>query len=79
MTGRSLTFPESRSRSLALGSELVRRGALRGDVLAMLLPNCVEYPLVFSGANAAGVTLTTLNPIYTAAEVIDTIIHCFPQ
>ncbi len=69
LTGRSLTYAESRARALSMGSELRRRGAEKGDVMAIFLPNCVEYPLIFSGANAAGVANTTLNPIYTPPEV----------
>ena len=37
--------------------------------MALLLPNCVEYPLVFAGAAGAGVILTTINPLYTSMEI----------
>ncbi len=69
VTYRTLTYAESRAQSLSLASELSRRGAKRGDVMAILLPNCVEYPLVFSGANGAGLANTTLNPMYTPNEI----------
>ncbi len=69
VTGRSLDYATAKAQSLAFGSELVRRGAAKDDVMAILLPNCVEYPLVFSGAAGAGVINTTLNPIYTPNEV----------
>ena len=29
-------------------------GAKKGDVLAMFLPNCMEYPVVFGAATNAG-------------------------
>ena len=35
----------------------------------MFLPNCIEYPLIFAAAPGVGMTLTTLNPIYTAREI----------
>jgi acyl-CoA synthetase (AMP-forming)/AMP-acid ligase II len=44
-------------------------GAKKGDVMAMLLPNCIEYPMIFAAGPGIGVTITTLNPIYTAAEI----------
>ncbi len=34
-----------------------------------MLPNCVEFPLVFTGATSAGMAVTTMNPIYTAREI----------
>ena len=37
--------------------------------LGIFLPNCIEYPLVFSGAARANVTTTTLNPAYTPREI----------
>ena len=33
---------------------LKQMGANKGDVLAMFLPNCMEYPVVFGAATDAG-------------------------
>ena len=33
------------------------------------MPNSVEYVLAFTGATGVGMTVTTFNPAYTAAEV----------
>ena len=33
---------------------LKQMGAKKGDVLAMFLPNCMEYPVVFGAATNAG-------------------------
>ena len=44
-------------------------GAEKGQVIAMFLPNCVEFPVVFSGATNAGMVVTTMNPIYTSTEI----------
>ena len=35
----------------------------------MLLPNCVEYPIIFSGAASVNIPTTTMNPIYTPFEI----------
>ena len=40
-----------------------------GQVLGMFLPNCVEFPIMFSGATNAGMVVTTMNPIYTSTEI----------
>ena len=39
------------------------------DVLAMILPNCVEFPIIFSGAASVNVPTTTMSPIYTPFEI----------
>ena len=44
-------------------------GVEKGQVIAMFLPNCVEFPVVFSGATNAGMVVTTMNPIYTSTEI----------
>ena len=38
--------------------------------IGVLLPNCVEYPVIICGALHAGVTVTTLNPGYTLSEIV---------
>ena len=44
-------------------------GAQKGQVLAMFLPNCMEFPIVFGGATNAGLPVTTMNPIYKSTEI----------
>ena len=69
ITERSLTYADSYSQSLSFGLSLRDAGAQKDDVLALLLPNSIEFALVFTGAPAVGVTLTTMNPIYTPTEI----------
>ena len=38
-------------------------------MVAIVLPNLPEYPVIFMGASEAGFVVTTLNPIYTAGEI----------
>lgn len=40
-----------------------------GDVVAVMLPNCPEYPVVIFGTIQAGGVLTTINPIYKEFEI----------
>ena len=51
------------------GSGLLRSGAEPGEVVAALLPNIPEYPILFMAAAEAGLVLTTLNPVYTTGEI----------
>jgi acyl-CoA synthetase (AMP-forming)/AMP-acid ligase II len=56
------------SRSLA---RMLQDGGLqRGERVALYSPNCPEYAVVAYGASIAGGTLTTLNPLYRAREVV---------
>ena len=33
------------------------------------MPNNPEYIMIYSGASDLGVTITTVNPVYTASEI----------
>lgn len=37
--------------------------------MAIILPNCVQFPIIFSGAASVNVPTTTMNPIYTPFEI----------
>jgi len=41
----------------------------RGDVVALVLPNMMEYVMMFMAAAACNATLTLCNPLYTAREL----------
>ncbi len=41
----------------------------RGERVAVMLPNCLAYPLLAFGALKAGLVLTGINPLYTADEI----------
>jgi len=69
VSGRSYSLGQARELAGRVGSGLLRTGAKQGDVVAALLPNMPEYPILFMGAAEAGLVLTTLNPLYTAGEI----------
>lgn len=68
-SGRTLTYGEFAGAVKAFAGGLSARGLGRGDVIAIMAPNIPEYAIVFHGAAWAGVTVTTVNPTYTAGEV----------
>ena len=41
----------------------------RGERLAIILPNILQYPIVLFGALRAGLTVVNVNPLYTAKEM----------
>ena len=68
-SGRQLTYGELRRDIGRLARGLARRGFGRGQVFAICCPNLPEYATAFLGVNAAGGTVTTMNPMYTAEEI----------
>jgi acyl-CoA synthetase (AMP-forming)/AMP-acid ligase II len=68
-TGRELSYSDLARSVRALAAGLASRGFAKGDTLAIYLPNVPEYALAFHGAASAGARATTVNPLYTAAEL----------
>lgn len=66
---RDLTFGELENRSNACARGLARIGVQKGDRVALLVPNSVEFEVAFFGGSKAGAILTSLNPAYKEEEV----------
>ena len=68
--GTTLSFAEldGSSRNFA-GFLQSRLGLGKGDRLAIMLPNLLQYPVALFGALRAGVTVVNVNPLYTPREV----------
>ncbi len=45
-------------------------GITRGDRIAIMLPNLLQYPVVLFGILRAGLTVVNINPLYTARELV---------
>ncbi|KAG6459991.1 4-coumarate--CoA ligase 1 [Manduca sexta] len=69
-TGRGYTYEQGFKLSNTFAANLRKKFKIRdGDVVAVMLPNIPDFPLVTMGIMEAGGTVTTINPIYTAHEV----------
>ena len=68
--GRHLTYRQldRMSRDFAAWLQHVA-GLKRGDRLAIMLPNVLQYPIAMFGALRAGMTVVNTNPLYTAPEL----------
>jgi long-chain acyl-CoA synthetase len=64
-----LTFPELGRRAHAVANWLAEHGIGRGDVVAVHLPNCRQYPAVYYGILLAGATFSPTNPLLPAADL----------
>ena len=67
--GRSLTFGELEHLAAAFGAWLQSRGLARGTRIALMMPNCLQYPVCVFGALRAGYAVVNVNPLYTAREL----------
>ena len=68
-TGRTLTYNQLREQTNKFSAGLNERGFKKGDVMAIFIPNMPEYALVFNAVASVGGINTTVNPLYTAAEL----------
>lgn len=67
--GRVVTFGELDVMTRNAGAWLQARGLARGARVAVMLPNCIQYPVFMFGALRAGFTVVNVNPLYTAREL----------
>lgn len=44
-------------------------GLKKGDRIALMMPNLLQYPVAIFGATRAGLTVVNTNPLYTAPEL----------
>lgn len=42
----------------------------QNDRIALMMPNILQYPIAIFGALKAGLIVTNMNPLYTAAEIV---------
>ena len=67
--GATLTYAEVERLSSAFGACLGGLGLARGDRVAIMMPNLLQYPVAMIGALRAGLTVVNVNPLYTAGEL----------
>lgn len=62
---KTYTYLQLQRNTAAFATSLLKKLGLKpGDVVAAMLPNCPEFPVVAFGTIQAGCILTTVNPIY---------------
>src|SRR5579864_5119049 len=68
--GAELTYRQLEERSRAFGAWLQQAGFKKGDRIAIMLPNLLQYPIALFGALRAGLTVVNTNPLYTQRELL---------
>jgi acyl-CoA synthetase (AMP-forming)/AMP-acid ligase II len=74
-TGRALSYAQLASSVRQAAAGLVARGVVQGDVLALCSPNCPEFAVAFYAALAAGMLVTTVNPLAPAGDIARQLAH----
>jgi acyl-CoA synthetase (AMP-forming)/AMP-acid ligase II len=69
LSGETITHGELAFYVQRLAAALHARGLRKGDVVAVLSPNTIWYPVVFHGIAAAGCVSTPINSLYTPEEI----------
>jgi acyl-CoA synthetase (AMP-forming)/AMP-acid ligase II len=69
VTGKAISYAELDTMTRRLAAGLAAAGVRKGDVIALHSPNTILYPVAFYAATRAGATVTTVNALYTAAEL----------
>jgi len=67
--GANLRYAELDRHSAAVASWLQSNGLVKGERVAIMLPNVLQFPVILVGALRAGATVVHVNPLYTAHEL----------
>lgn len=67
--GRGVSFRQFLAEASTLAGWLAGQGIEAGERVALLLPNCPEFPVAFHAVMRLGGVVVPLNPMYKAAEL----------
>ncbi|MEJ6005818.1 long-chain-fatty-acid--CoA ligase [Paucibacter sp. AS339] len=69
MMGRQITFAQLDEASRALAAYLQSLGLEKGDRVALMMPNVMQYPVSVAAVLRAGYVVVNVNPLYTPREL----------
>jgi long-chain acyl-CoA synthetase len=64
-----MTYGQLRDASLRFATALHHLGVRKGDRVAIMLPNCPQFPVVFFGLLRLGAIAVNTNPLYVSREM----------
>jgi long-chain acyl-CoA synthetase len=67
--GKTISFGELDKLSRDFAAWLQGKGLGKGARVAIMMPNCLQYPVAMFGALRAGYIVVNVNPLYTAREL----------
>ena len=66
---KSITYGEVDALSKNVGAWLQSKGLAKGDRVALMMPNVLQYPIAIAAVLRAGYTVVNVNPLYTPREL----------
>ncbi len=67
--GHSITFRELDKLTQQFAAYLQSIGLKKGDAVAIMMPNLIQYPVCIFGVLRAGMVVVNVNPMYTTREL----------
>jgi long-chain acyl-CoA synthetase len=67
--GRTISFGDLERMSLAFGAWIQGKRIAKGARVAVMMPNCLQYPVCIFGILRAGGIVVNVNPLYTPREL----------
>ncbi|MDO9115886.1 MAG: long-chain-fatty-acid--CoA ligase [Polaromonas sp.] len=67
--GKEVTFGQTDSLSQAFAAYLQGLGLVKGDRVAIMMPNVPQYPVTVAAILRAGFVVVNVNPLYTPREL----------
>ena len=67
--GKDVTYAQTDSLSNAFAAYLQGLGLVKGDRVAIMMPNVPQYPVVVAAVLRAGFVVVNVNPLYTPREL----------
>lgn len=68
--GKTLSYSDLNQLSMRFACFLQKElGLTRGERVAIMMPNILQYPVAMCGIFRAGLTVVNVNPLYTAREL----------
>jgi long-chain acyl-CoA synthetase len=67
--GKTISFGELDALSRSFGAWLQSKGYAKGVRVAIMMPNCLQYPVALYGTLRAGGIVVNVNPLYTPREL----------
>ncbi|QJR82201.1 long-chain-fatty-acid--CoA ligase FadD [Alteromonas pelagimontana] len=67
--GHKMSFATLDTLSAQFAAYLQHSGLERGDAVAIMMPNLLQYPVAMFGVLRAGMVVVNVNPLYTSREL----------
>src|SRR5699024_3838858 len=67
---QTYTYTQLDKQIKRLSSAMHKTGVNKGDRVAVMLPNCAQYPISYYAALRCGATIVQINPMYKATELL---------